>query len=45
MYQNSHQYIINDDENAEPIELEVNANHWENKGEIREEKVWIITTE
>ena len=29
----------------EPIELEVNANHWENKGEIREAKVWIITTE
>ena len=29
----------------EPIELEVNANHWERKGEIREEKVWIITTE
>ena len=29
----------------EPIELEVNANHWESKGEIREDKVWIITTE
>lgn len=29
----------------EPIELEVNANHWENKGEIREAKGWIITTE
>ena len=29
----------------ESIELEVNANHWENKGEIREAKVWIIATE
>ena len=29
----------------ESIELEVNANRWENKGEIAEDKVWIITTE
>ena len=29
----------------ESIELEVDANHWENKGEITEAKAWIITTE
>ena len=29
----------------ESIELEVDANHWGNKGEIAEDKVWIITTE
>lgn len=29
----------------ESIELEVDANHRENKGEIAEDKVWIITTE
>ena len=29
----------------ESVELEVDANHWENKGEIKEAKVWIITTE
>ena len=29
----------------ESIELEVDVNHWKNKGEIAEDKVWIITTE
>ena len=29
----------------ESIELEVDANHWEDKGEIKEAKVWIIATE
>lgn len=29
----------------EPIEFEVNANNWEDKGKIKEDKVWIITTE
>lgn len=29
----------------ESIELEVDANNRENKGEIAEDKVWIITTE
>ena len=29
----------------ESIELEINAKRWGNKGEIAEDKVWIITTE
>lgn len=29
----------------ESVELEVDADAWEDKGEIREAKVWIITTE
>ena len=29
----------------DPVELEVNSNHWGNKGEIEEDKVWILATE